>query len=208
MEFRPIGITNFATRTVTASISSVANFLAIPVVPTASFALNIAGPSGPSGSSTTIIGLQGPQGPQGPSGSKGRGIYLLSDTRVTCSVAFSLGFAVAPFGTEEEACNATPSTYYSDTSPLGLGVSLYTNQQLTNTATAGYYSDGSTVWSYDGGIIDNTGNTCTGGGGDPPPGGGGCTGTCGMGTYCSVGCECSVDEEGMEIGFCQEPQEQ
>lgn len=207
MQSYPLGKTNFATSVTSASFSNIANFLTANVS-TASFAANFPGPQGPSGSTYTNIGIEGPQGPSGSQGPQGFGVYLLSSSLATCAYTFSLGRALAPSGTAEQACIAIPSTYYSDQSPLGFGVTIYTDLNLTIVPDAGYYSDGTTAWSFDGGVIDNLGVACAGGGDGGEGGGGGgiCGTSCGYGQACPSGCYCSVDENSFSLGTCQEPE--
>lgn len=199
MQFYPLGLTSFATRVTSASISNVATFLTIPVVPTASFGLNFIGPSGSIGASYTRTGATGPEGPQGPAGPKGLGVYLLSSARVTCSYAFNFGYAALE-EPRSSACIAIPSTYYSTAASFTTGDTLYTTERRTTTVVNGYYSDGTTVWQTTSGVAD-AGTSCIGGGGGG--GGGGCSSTCEDGVGCSAGCVCSTN---VGVGFCQEEQ--
>lgn len=197
MQFYPLGLTSFATRVTSASISNAAAFLAIPIVPTASFALNFIGPSGSAGASFTSQGATGPEGPTGPAGPAGFGAYLLSSTRVTCSYAFNFGYAALE-EPRASACIAVPSTYYSTAASFTAGNTLYTTERRTTTVVNGYYSDGTTVWQTTAGVAD-AGTSCSGGGGGG--GGGGCSGTCEDGVGCAEGCYCSTNSG---VGFCTE----
>jgi hypothetical protein len=197
MQFYPLGISNFATRAVSASIANSANFLTMPVVPTASFALNLRGPEGEVGDSVNVLRPKGERGETGDTGPRGPGVYLLSSSRVTCAFPFNLGFAALQ-EPQTSACFAVPFTYYSNATPFDVGSALYATPELITVVTNGYYSDSNTVWEVTNGIA-GTGVACSGGGG----GGGGCTGTCTDGIGCVDGCYCSGTEG---VGTCTDTQ--
>lgn len=149
MQFYPLGRSDFATRTVSASLTLTGSFLTIPEVPTASSAVNIKGPQGPSGSTFSFTGVAGPVGPQGAEGPQGLGVYLLSfSRRAFCGFPITLGYSqVGPISSCNRYNSSLTDQYYSITTTLSLGDPLYTDLIASPPyAENGYYSDGTNFW--------------------------------------------------------------
>lgn len=161
MESYPLGKSNFASFTTSASLAARSSFL-LARVNTASIALNFTGSIGPSGSGFTNTGSIGPQGPTGPTGPKGLGVYLLSSSRATCCYTWDSYLANWKGTTQTSGFSDCSNAYtvtlqpfiYTTCNSLSNGCTVFASSNCSSPITSvNAIYDGSVYYQLSSGVI-------------------------------------------------------